>query len=86
MTARIRILQRLHRRGAAYDHAARGRRYPDDAGTGVGDSDVGALAAHRSRVLHAPHLDHVAALPMRSGYRGRRRYLIPHAQEVTLAS
>jgi ribonuclease BN (tRNA processing enzyme) len=59
-----------------------------DAGTGVGDLDIEALARVDHLFLTHSHLDHVAALPMLLDTVGavRRAPLTVHAQDATLAA
>lgn len=59
-----------------------------DAGTGVGDLGIEALARIDHVCLTHSHLDHLAALPflLDTVGAGRRRPVTVHAQEATLAA
>ncbi|MBI3575081.1 MAG: 3',5'-cyclic-nucleotide phosphodiesterase [Gammaproteobacteria bacterium] len=59
-----------------------------DAGTGVGDLDIEALARIDHVFFTHSHLDHVAALPflLDTVGAGRRHAVTVHAQEATLAA
>lgn len=59
-----------------------------DAGTGVGDLDIEALARIDHVFLTHSHLDHLAVLPLLLDTvgAGRRRPVTVHAQEATLAA